>query len=45
MDETGVGSWDYAGFWSRTGATLIDSVLLTIVTGPLLIWIYGIDYM
>lgn len=44
MDETGMDNWAYAGFWSRTGATLIDSVLLMIVTGPLLIWIYGIDY-
>ena len=44
MDETGAGIRAYAGFWSRTGATLIDSILLMIVTGPFLIWIYGVDY-
>ena len=44
MDETGGSSWTYAGFWSRTGAMLIDSILVAIVTAPFLIWIYGIDY-
>ena len=44
MDEPGVGSWDYAGFWSRTGATIIDTVLVAAVTAPFLIWIYGVDY-
>ena len=44
MDETGAGSWAYAGFWSRVGATIIDSILLAIVTAPFLIWIYGVDY-
>ena len=34
----------YAGFWIRLWATTIDVVLLLIVTWPLLLWIYGIDY-
>jgi uncharacterized RDD family membrane protein YckC len=35
---------EYAGFWVRVGASLIDTVLLLMVTMPLLIWIYGWDY-
>ena len=44
MDETNVDNWHYAGFWSRTGAAIIDSVLIAIVTAPILISIYGVDY-
>lgn len=35
---------EYAGFWIRLGATLIDTILLMIVTMPLLVWIYGWGY-
>ena len=35
---------EYAGFWSRTGATIIDTILLMLITAPLLISIYGTDY-
>jgi uncharacterized RDD family membrane protein YckC len=35
----------YAGFWIRAGATLIDIVILLAITWPLLIWIYGADYL
>ena len=34
----------YAGFWIRTAASLIDSVLLLLVVSPLLHLIYGADY-
>jgi uncharacterized RDD family membrane protein YckC len=34
----------YAGFWVRTGATIIDSLLELIIIVPLLILIYGLDY-
>ncbi len=34
---------EYAGFWIRVAAALIDSVLLAIITVPFLIWIYGFD--
>ena len=35
---------NYAGFWVRVGATLIDVVLVMLVTFPLLISIYGWAY-
>ena len=37
----------YAGFWVRVGASLIDTILLALVTTPLLVAIYGwagLDY-
>jgi uncharacterized RDD family membrane protein YckC len=34
----------FAGFWRRLGAALIDVVLIIIVTFPILIAIYGMDY-
>lgn len=36
--------FEYAGFWVRAGAALIDTLLLTLVTVPLLISIYGWSY-
>ena len=36
--------YEYAGFWARVWATIIDTILLCIVTYPLLIWIYGLAY-
>jgi uncharacterized RDD family membrane protein YckC len=35
---------NYAGFWIRTGAALIDTVLVMLVTLPLLVAIYGWAY-
>ena len=35
---------EYAGFWIRVGASLIDTVLLVMVTGPILTMIYGDSY-
>lgn len=35
---------EYAGFWVRTGAAIIDSVLVVIITFPLLVSIYGWKY-
>jgi uncharacterized RDD family membrane protein YckC len=34
----------YAGFWARVVAAIIDTVLLLILTTPLLFLIYGKDY-
>ncbi len=34
----------YAGFWIRTGAAIIDSLLVLVVVMPLLTSIYGTDY-
>jgi len=33
----------YAGFWIRVLATIIDSIVILIITGPLLYGIYGVD--
>jgi len=35
---------EYAGFWIRTGAAIIDSILILIIILPLLTAIYGTDY-
>jgi uncharacterized RDD family membrane protein YckC len=35
---------EYAGFWIRVGAALIDSVLVLMVIVPLLVAIYGWSY-
>ncbi len=36
--------FEYAGFWVRVGAALIDTVLIVCVTFPLMIAIYGWSY-
>ena len=36
---------EYVGFWSRVGATLIDSILIIAVTLPILLFIYGREYL
>ncbi|GAA3972772.1 RDD family protein [Allohahella marinimesophila] len=35
---------DYAGFWVRAGAALIDSILILLIIAPLLTVIYGERY-
>ena len=42
--ETSVDKYEYAGFWVRVVASVIDVLLLTVVTAPILISIYGVDY-
>ena len=39
MNEQG-----YAGFWIRTGAAIIDTILVLIIIAPILTTIYGADY-
>ncbi len=34
----------YAGFWIRTGAAIIDSILVLIIIAPILTAIYGAEY-
>lgn len=36
---------EYAGFWIRTGAAVIDTLLITLVNFPLLMLIYGWTYL
>ena len=35
---------EYAGFWVRTGAALIDTILILIIILPILTLIYGQEY-
>ncbi|MFN3712507.1 MAG: RDD family protein [Alcanivoracaceae bacterium] len=35
----------YAGFWIRTGASLIDTILILMVTSPLLYMFYGSSFL
>jgi uncharacterized RDD family membrane protein YckC len=35
---------EYVGFWPRTGAALIDTVLLLVICVPLVTFVYGGDY-
>jgi uncharacterized RDD family membrane protein YckC len=35
---------DYAGFWIRTAARLIDTILMLFIRGPILTLIYGSGY-
>lgn len=35
----------YTGFWPRVGASIIDSILILIITLPILISIYGVEYL
>lgn len=35
---------EYVGFWARVGASLIDTLLMMIVIGPVLTLIYGTEY-
>ena len=41
IDET---QYEYAGFWARVGAALIDTILLGFIAIPLLLMAYGSDY-
>jgi uncharacterized RDD family membrane protein YckC len=34
----------YVGFWARVFASLVDTVLLSMLVWPLLTWIYGSEY-
>ena len=44
MDDT-EDSIRYAGFWIRVAAAIIDSLLWAVITIPILIAIYGIDWL
>jgi uncharacterized RDD family membrane protein YckC len=42
--EPAPGEITYGGFWRRTGAMVIDSLILLAITMPLLWWVYGSEY-
>ena len=35
---------EYVGFWPRVGASIIDTILVSLIIWPLLTWIYGGEY-
>ena len=35
---------EYAGFWIRVGASLIDTLIILLITTPILLMIYGDNY-
>ena len=37
-------SLEYVGFWIRTQATIVDTILMIIITLPLQILVFGMDY-
>jgi uncharacterized RDD family membrane protein YckC len=37
-------SYNYSGIWIRTGASIIDSILILLITTPLIYAIYGGSY-
>lgn len=36
--------YEYAGFWVRTGACLVDSLIFSLILLPVTIFFYGTDY-
>lgn len=38
-------SLDYAGFWARFGASIIDTIVLVTITWPILMAFYGESYL
>lgn len=36
---------EYAGFWIRVGAALIDTLIIVLITGPILFQVYGANYL
>jgi len=41
MDSLDPSQYQYAGFWLRVGAALIDTVLVVCLAIPLIVWFYG----
>ncbi len=35
---------EYVGFWSRVGASIVDTILMLAITYPLLYALYGVEY-
>ncbi len=40
-----LGAFEFAGFWIRVWASVIDSALLILLVGPILLSVYGISYL
>ncbi|MDR9830895.1 RDD family protein [Vibrio sp. FNV 38] len=37
--------YEYSGFWARVGSSIIDTILIGIITYPILISVYGWSYL
>jgi len=37
--------FEYVGFWSRVGASLLDTVIMMVIIIPLMFWFYGDSYL
>ena len=44
QDSSNEQDLEYVGFWIRVWASIIDTILIMLVTFPLLISVYGTDY-
>lgn len=44
MSDNDESEMEYAGFWIRVWAAIIDTILIAIITIPMLLGIYGIHY-
>jgi len=44
MQEMNAAELEYVGFWPRVGAAMIDTLLLLVVSMPLVTWVYGTAY-
>lgn len=44
ISESEGGEPEYAGFWLRVAASIVDNIILAVVVLPILIVIYGTDY-
>ncbi|ABC32384.1 predicted membrane protein/domain [Hahella chejuensis KCTC 2396] len=42
--EIHIEDMEYVGFWARTGASIIDTIIIMAVTYPILIALYGFNY-
>jgi uncharacterized RDD family membrane protein YckC len=43
--NTRVRPYEYAGFWVRAVASIIDTIVILIITSPFLYWIYGAEML
>ncbi|MEH6534681.1 MAG: RDD family protein [Photobacterium frigidiphilum] len=45
MNEQTESKFEYVGFWARVGATLIDTIIILMISAPLMYMFYGDLYL
>lgn len=45
MNEQTESKFEYVGFWARVGATLIDTIIILMISAPLMYMFYGDSYL